>query len=191
MGRIRIIAGSLRGRSIQVPEGGGVRPTADRVREALFSILADRVPGARVLDPFAGSGALGLEAISRGAARAVLVEADRRAVAVIRDNVALLAVEDRVRVVHSDVFLALERGELPGPWDLILVDPPYGGRSGSRLLRSLVAAGSLAPEAVVVVESEATDPVPEWPTPLVAGRRARYGRVALDFLRFPDSRESR
>jgi 16S rRNA (guanine966-N2)-methyltransferase len=120
----------------------------------------------------------------------VLVEADRRAVAVVRDNVASLGVGDRVRVVHSDAILALERGALSGPWDLVLADPPYGSGSGGGLLRSLVAASVLAPGAVVVVESDATDPAPEGPPPLLKGRRARYGRVALDFLHFPDSRES-
>jgi 16S rRNA (guanine966-N2)-methyltransferase len=186
---VRIIAGTLRGRWITVPDGGGVRPTADRVREALFSILGDQVPGARVLDPFAGSGALGLEAISRGAATAVLIEADRHAVAVVRENVASLGVEDRVRVIHSDAVSEIERSRNGGPWDLVLADPPYGDGSGSRLLRALVVAGALAPGATVVLENDASEPVPEARPPLVAGRRAKYGRIALDFLQFLDSQE--
>ncbi len=191
MGRVRIIAGSLRGRWIAVPEGGAVRPTADRVREALFSILGARVSGARVLDPFAGSGALGLEALSRGAAEVVLIEADRRVVATVRENVASLDVENRVRTIHGDALAEIARGRARGPFDLVLADPPFGRGVGTRLLEVLVEAGALAPGATVVLEGEAADPAPEPPFPLEPGRRATYGRIGLDFLHFPDSPEFR
>lgn len=191
MGRVRIIAGSLRGRWITVPGGQRVRPTADRVREALFSILGARVPGARVLDPFAGSGALGLEAISRGAAEAVLIEADRRVAAAVRDSVDSLCVRDRVRVIHADAIAEIERGRAQGPFDLVLADPPFGQGAGDRLLEVLVRAGALASGATVVIEGEASGEVPRGPSPLVHRRRSTYGRISLDFLHFPDSPESR
>ena len=191
MGKLRIIAGTHRGRWISVPEGAGVRPTADRVREALFSILGVRLHGARVLDPFAGSGALGFEAVSRGAAEVVLIEVDRRVAATVRDNAAALGVGDRVRVLHGDAILEVGRARARGPWDVVLADPPIAGDAGDRLLAALVRARALAPGATVVVEGEASGPAPRGPAPLVAGRRVTYGRIGLDFLHFPDSRESR
>lgn len=136
---MRIVAGALRGRKLQAPQGMATRPTADRVRETLFSMLASRLgtfEGLRVADLFAGSGALGLEALSRGAAFACFVEQDRRAIDAIRANIAALGVEDRCQLLARSA-LALPPAE---PFDLILADPPYTPQSGSTVVGELVRA---------------------------------------------------
>ena len=123
---LRIIGGEQRGRKIEVPPGDTVRPTTDRVREAIFNLLRQLVPGRAVFDLFAGSGALGLEALSRGARHATLIENDRRVAAVLRRNVAHLQFADRTTIVTADVFRWVERG---GGWSaqpaIVLIAPPY------------------------------------------------------------------
>jgi 16S rRNA (guanine966-N2)-methyltransferase len=178
---LRIIAGEFRGRRIRVPPVEGLRPTGERVREALFSILGERLSAARVLDAYAGSGALGLEALSRGAAHVTFVEADPRAVEEIERNVATLAVAARCRVVRGRVLDLLGRATLSGPFDLILADPPWQAGEGRPLLARIGTAGVVAPDGLVVVERAARDePPPAEPLRLV--RSARYGDTALDFF---------
>jgi len=175
---VRIVAGSARGRRLVVPAGDDVRPTADRVREALFSSLQGRLAGARVLDLFAGSGALALEAASRGAASVTLVERDRRALEAIRRNVRAVD-PPQVTVCPVAVERALA-GVLPGgPFDLVLLDPPY--RLPHRELAAVLAAlePHLADGAMVVVERSARDGVPHWPPGLTAGPARRYGDTVL------------
>src|SRR5699024_5144382 len=123
----RIIAGQFGGRALAAPRGADTRPTTDRVREAIFSRVESLLDlaGARVLDLYAGSGALGLEAVSRGAGFVVLVERDRRTAQVLAANVASLGVRERARVVSERVDRVLERGPEDGPFDLVLLDPPY------------------------------------------------------------------
>ena len=149
---MRIVAGTHGGRRIAAPRGRDVRPTSDRVREALFSILGARVTGARVLDLFAGTGALGLEALSRGAAGATFVDRDTAAV---RANLEALGLEAEV---HRRDALAFLRGG-PGPFDLVFLDPPYRQASvlGPELAGTLPAV--LAPGALVVSESDRRDPL--------------------------------
>ena len=175
---MRIIAGLAKGRRISAPPGEDVRPTADRVREALFSSLQPLLPGARVLDLYAGSGALGLEAVSRGAAHATLVERDRRTLAVLSANVEAVGLPGVVVLPH-DVGAALA-GVLPGtPFDLALADPPYRTPAAEidRLLVALLA--HLAPGATVVVERARRDPAPSWPAGLVATEPRAYGATVL------------
>lgn len=177
----RIIAGRHGGRTLRAPDGRGTRPTSDRVREALFARLdhLDALHGS-VLDLFAGSGALGLEAVSRGAERAMLVDADRRAVAACRANVAALAVSEVVRVVQQSAsgFLSAD----PEPFDLILLDPPYD-LSESELAAVLagLVRGWLAAAAGVVVERSARSPEPGWPVGLERRDQRRYGETVLWF----------
>jgi 16S rRNA (guanine966-N2)-methyltransferase len=190
LGRIRIIAGTLRGRRIRVPEGDRVRPTADRVREALFDILGPAVEGARVLDLYAGTGALGLEAASRGACEVVLVERDRAVLSLLRDNVRDLGLVDRVRLRPGEVLRVLAGSPPGGPFDLVLADPPYAEAECVRVLAALAGPGWLAAGATLVAEGEAREPIPAAPDPWRHVRRAEYGRVALDFFRFPDSSAS-
>jgi len=139
--RLRIIAGDLGGRFIDAPRGRRIRPTAERVREAWFSALAGDVDGARVADLYAGSGALGIEALSRGAAHVHFVESDRRAVALLRRNVALLDLADRSQIVRDDAIAWVDRLDEPAdvagpgaPLDLVFADPPYASAGGPRLV---------------------------------------------------------
>ena len=181
-----MIAGTARGQRLDAPRGRDVRPTADRVREALFSSLAPVVPGARVLDLFAGSGALGIEALSRGAARATLVERDRRAAAVAERNLARTGLADRGWLVRADAGVFAGRPE-GGPFDLVLADPPYGDPLPGvyELLGRLHAAGALSPGAVIVVERDRRDPdlEAERPSFLALDRRRSYGDTLLLYLR--------
>ncbi len=176
----RIIAGSAGGRRIEVPPGEATRPTTDRVREALFSILEARgaVRGARVLDLFAGSGALGLEAGSRGAADVVLVDSSRAAAEAARRNVAAVGLP-RVSVVLSSVqkYLSVHT---PHPADLVLADPPYW-LSEEDLATALgyLARGWLGQGALIVVERAGRTPEPRWSSDLERVEVRRYGQTAL------------
>lgn len=174
---MRVVAGSLRGRPIVAPEGRDTRPTTDRVREATFNALSssDSVEGARVLDLFAGSGALGIEAISRGAAHCTFVERDRAALAAIRRNLVNLGIADRAAVVPGD---ALARLDHIGPVDLVLADPPYGFSEWDELLGALEPL--LTSGGLVVAESgEELEGRPGWEVV----REKRYGRTWVTFLR--------
>jgi 16S rRNA (guanine966-N2)-methyltransferase len=170
---VRIVAGEFKGRPLQAPKGVRTRPTADRVREALFSILGD-VAGARVLDLYAGSGALGIEALSRGAASAVFVEKDPRAVAAIRRNLEGLGADAEIRRRDVIGFLAAAEGR----YDLVLIDPPYdsAARIAGRLTERLPAV--LAEGARVVTESDKRKPL-ELPLPLLRERVYGDTRVAV------------
>lgn len=177
----RIVAGSAGGRTIRVPPQG-TRPTSDRVREALFSRLEHLrvVDGARVLDLFAGSGALGIEAASRGAAAVTLVESARPAAQVCRRNVAALGIGGVV-VVVAEPAERFVRQSVDAPWDLVFLDPPYeldeDGLAG--VLAGLV--GALAGSAVVVVERSARSPEPRWPAGLGRSDRRAYGDTVVWF----------
>lgn len=180
----RIIAGTAGGRTLRTPPGSGTRPTSDRVREALFSALAARslLSGARVLDLYAGSGALGLEAASRGAAEVDLVESDRRAAGVIRANVATVG-RPGVRVHARSVAAFLGADGAPtDPYDLVLVDPPYDvGEEELAAVLGALARGRLAADGLVVVERSTRSPEPSWPDGWEAERPRRYGETTLWF----------
>ncbi|GGB85903.1 methyltransferase [Knoellia flava TL1] len=175
----RIIAGTAGGRELRTPGGRGTRPTSDRVREALFSALEarDAVAGAHVMDLYAGSGALGLESASRGAAEVTLVESDRAAAAVIRDNAGRLGL--RVTVLPTSVSSALAGSARP--LDLVFLDPPYdlaeAALGGD--LEALVTRGWLSEDALVVVERSKRSPEPTWPEGLEPERRKAYGETVL------------
>ena len=170
---MRVIAGSYGGRRLQTPAGLDTRPTSDRVREALFSMLGD-VGGARVLDLYAGSGALGIEALSRGAASAVFVERDAQAVAAIERNLAAVGVE--AVVVRQDALRYLAGAD--GPFDLVFCDPPYD--SASRLAAPLVERlpTLTAEDARIVTESDKRNPL-ELPFPLLVEREYGDTRIAI------------
>lgn len=177
---MRVIAGTLRGRAILAPGTPGVRPTYDRVRESLFSMLEPSLRGASVLDLFAGSGSLGIESLSRGAARATFVEADPRVLRVVRDNVKRLGLSARSRLVRGDAVTLL-RGTLPGaPFDLVFVDPPYSSGLARPTLTLLGTRGLLAEGAVAAVERAAGDEPPDEAGCLVRRRSKRYGGTAVD-----------
>jgi 16S rRNA (guanine966-N2)-methyltransferase len=175
---MRIVAGAAKGRRLLAPKGTDVRPTSDRVKEALFSSLQPALLGARVLDLFAGSGALGLEALSRGAASVTFVERSRPARDALRRNIEVVALPG-THVVAGEAATAL-RGELPGaPFDLVLLDPPYHHPKAAlaALLDALVT--HLAPGARVVLERAARDGTPPWPADLLPATPRRYGDTAL------------
>jgi 16S rRNA (guanine966-N2)-methyltransferase len=178
----RIVAGTHGGRPIRVPAGQGTRPTSDRVREALFNTLATMMDldGARVLDLYAGSGAVGLEALSRGAAQVLLVEADARAARVARDNIALLRAVGSARLVTARVDRVL--ADPPdAPYDLVFADPPYAQPEEEvvALLTALVGSGWLAPDSVVVLERSSRSPEPAWVPGITGERGRRYGETTL------------
>lgn len=178
----RIIAGRYGGRRIQTPKGDGTRPTSDRVREALFSSLESELggfDGIAVLDLFAGSGALGLEALSRGAASAVLVESHARAAAIIQANVRDLGASGSVQRVKAETFV--EHPHEPG-FDLVFVDPPYVMETAAvaRLVARL--AEDSAAGALFVVERSTRDPF-EWPQGVEEIRTKKYGETTLWFGR--------
>ena len=170
---MRVVAGEFKGRRLAAPRGARTRPTADRVREALFSMLGD-VGGARVLDLYAGSGALGIEALSRGAATAVFVERDAQAVAAIERNLEPLDVE--ASVARADVARWLTRAE--GRFDLVFCDPPYD--VASRLAGPLAERlpGLTADDARIVTESDKRNPL-ELPFPLIVERSYGDTRIAI------------
>lgn len=183
----RIIAGVLGGRRLSAPPGSQTRPTADRVREALFSSLASLtdLDGARFVDLYAGSGAVGLEALSRGATFALLVESDAKAARVIRDNIVALRAGASARLVTGKVLSVLAAEPEGGPFDVVFADPPYalGEDEVDELQRLLVANGWLAPDAVVVLE-RATRSVPRgedlsWVDGITPERGKRYGETTL------------
>ena len=191
----RIIAGRAGGRTLRTPPGSGTRPTSDRVREALFSALQarDLIEGARVLDLYAGSGALGLEAASRGAAEVVLVESDRRAAKVIADNIKDLSLPGvRARPTTVATYLgsrptayATHESEprREGTFDLVFIDPPYhlAETDLAAVLDTLATDDWLADDALVIVERSTRSPEPTWPTGWTAEKVRRYGETALWF----------
>lgn len=178
---MRIIAGSRKGARIYAPRGATTRPTSDRVREAAFSLIGP-LEGARVLDLYAGSGAMGLEALSRGAARVVFVETDRRALTAIERNVAKLGLPGAV-VVREDAARRLAADARTGTrYDLVLVDPPYDMLAKALASIAPHLAAVVAPGALVVVESDARD-MPELPLELRTTRR--YGSTRLTVFEAP------
>lgn len=179
---MRVVAGALGGRTLRAPRGDGTRPTAERVREALFSLLGD-VGGARVLDLYAGTGALGIEALSRGAELAVLVESDRDALVALRRNLADLALVDRVRVLPLRVERSVTALVAAAPFDLVLADPPWTRLDGALLcLARLPWAELLSPGATFCCEH----PPERTISPPAGLRRAdqrRWGDTAVTLFR--------
>jgi len=170
---VRIIAGRWRGHRLKSLKGRGVRPTTDRIREAWMSALGEQLVDARVWDLFAGSGALGLEALSRGAVSVTLVEKARGALRVIRDNVLLLGAENECSIVSDDAFRFLGRSS--GPVDIVLADPPYGTGDASRLVE-LFSSEPFANQLWLEHPWRETLPLPS------NARTRRYGDTALSTL---------
>jgi len=182
---LRIIAGSARGTRLKAPVGMGTRPTADRIKESLFSILGQLLAGRRVLDLFAGTGALGLEALSRGAADAVLV--DQATAPIIRENARRAHFEAHVGVVSSEVFLALTRLCVREVFDLVFCDPPYHKGLSQRALLFFDTSPVLAYEGILVIEHGADEEMPEELKSLVRVDFRTYGKTTS--LSFYERRE--
>ena len=175
---MRIITGTARGTHLYTLQGDATRPTSERTKEALFSMLGDAVRGTRVLDLFAGSGQLGLEALSRGAERAVFVDGSAAAVDIVRRNAEKTHLFSKARVLSSEATAYLRScGE--GPFDLVFLDPPYAAGLLPRCLSLLLSRGLLSPDAVLAVESGSPDAVFEGDTALASQfeikKQNRYG----------------
>ncbi len=179
---MRISSGDRRGRRLRSPRGRQVRPTSDFLRQAVFNILGLRVQGARLLDLFAGTGAVGLEALSRGASAVTFVERDARAAESLRGNVAALEFTDRVRLIAGDALPTLARLEAAGEvFDIIFVDPPYAGDLVSRCMERLARGAVLSDNGVLVVQAFHKTALPERAGVLARLRERRYGESALTF----------
>jgi 16S rRNA (guanine966-N2)-methyltransferase len=179
----RVIAGQAGGRRLAVPPGRDTRPTSDRAREGLFatiSSVAGPLAGTRVLDLYAGSGAVGLEALSRGAGHVLLVESGARAGRVIRENIAALGLPG-AELVTDRVERVLARGPGESRYDIVFADPPYAlpDRDVSRMLDSLTGSGWLAPGALVIVERATRSGPVSWPAGLTGDRDRRYGEATF------------
>lgn len=179
---MRIITGTAKGLQLKTPKGMDIRPTGDRVKESLFSIIAARVSGASVADIFAGTGNLGLEALSRGAAAAVFVDASPAALALARDNAVRARLEGRAEFLRMDAAQAISHFARGGRrFDLVFCDPPYNKGLVAAILGRLDAADVLAPDGLIVIEHSRHEPLPALAA-LTAGRTERYGETLVTFL---------
>lgn len=172
---MRVIAGTHRGRTIEAPPGMTTRPTADRVRTALFDLLGTTPRDARVLDLFAGTGALGIESLSRGAAFAVFVEKDAAALKVLRMNLERLGLEPRARVLAGSA--SARQVDESGPYDLALLDPPYGSSLAAEILPE--TALRMTAGGVLALEEDAKTPETSAPVGFVLWKTRRYGRTRI------------
>jgi 16S rRNA (guanine(966)-N(2))-methyltransferase RsmD len=175
---MRIVAGRFRGRTLKTPSGASVRPTTDRLRETLFNVLAGRVGGAAVLDGFAGTGAVGIEALSRGAANVTFVESDPRAIRLIERNLERCGVSDRYAIIRAG-FADAARRSPPGLFDLVFLDPPYGPDAIVGTLES--AAPLVAPGGLLIFEHARRDAVPSRVASIAKTRDIDSGDSALSF----------
>ena len=177
---MRIIAGQYKGRRLKAPTWEGLRPTSDKLRETLFNILAPRIEGMRVLDGYAGTGALGIEALSRGAASVTFIEKNRRGTALIAENLRVCGIEDGYTIECGDVPSVLRRARLDTRYDVVLLDPPYDLSNVEEALEA--AAAHLAADGVLVLE-RATRREPGAPPSLTRVRDVTSGDSTLTFYR--------
>ncbi len=182
-GEVRITSGSLRGRTVRTPPGLGTRPLLTRVRKALADILRQRLPGARVLDLFAGSGAIAFELISNGGVSAVLCELDPEAAELIRRNAGGLGIADRIRVITGDALQLAPRLAGEGAvFDVIVVAPPYGLGLQAKALQGLRHLSLLAPGGVIVVQRDVHEEAGSDTGDLSLIRERAYGRTVFEFF---------
>jgi 16S rRNA (guanine966-N2)-methyltransferase len=179
-GRVRIVAGKWRGRFLPVLDLPDLRPTSERIRETLFNWLAQRIEGSRCLDLFAGTGVLGLEALSRGAAELVLVERSNDAIEALRKSVAVL--DAKGAVVHAGDALAYLRRQEPEPMDIVFLDPPFADESLTEVCSLLDERSWLAPDASVYLERDARRIGPELPHGWTVRREKKAGNVRYSLL---------
>lgn len=179
---MRVIAGNAKGRRLQAPRGLAVRPTAARVRESLFGMLAPRLEEARVLDLFAGAGTLGIEALSRGASHVTFVDASASSLRALAENLRRTRLEDRARVIRAPAERATRLLRDAGDrFDLVLCDPPYGEGRAASALGWVAAAGLVAPDGIAVILHARRDPPPDEGKGLLRTRQRRYGMTEISF----------
>jgi 16S rRNA (guanine(966)-N(2))-methyltransferase RsmD len=176
---MRVITGSARGRKLKSPADESVRPTSDRVKEAVFSIIQFELEGRRVLDLFAGSGQMGIEALSRGAERAVFVDSSKEAIGIVKDNLASTKLSENAVVLHADALAFLrESGQI---FDIIFADPPY--KEGIILKMLPLAAARVAPGGILMVETPYGEKLPETAGDLTRTKEYKYGKTAITTYR--------
>jgi 16S rRNA (guanine966-N2)-methyltransferase len=181
---VRVIAGTLKGRRLVTPRGAATRPTADQVRIALMDTLTPALPGARVLDLFAGAGAVGLEALSRGAGHATFVERDARAVAALHANVRALGVESRTQVVRGDVEREVRRLAAEGRrFEIVFLDPPYATDLAACALDALGPGQLVSPDGLVIAQHFTKRPPAREYGGFRVFRERRFGETTLTFFR--------
>lgn len=174
---MRIISGQFRGRKLKTLEGMNTRPTADRVKESLFNILNTKVYDAKVLDLFAGSGSLGLEALSRGAVSCVFVDSSKEAINIIKENVSLCRAENSSKIINKDYLNVIKSTN--EVFDIIFVDPPYS--KGIEIIVLENAKNILSEEGIVIIETDQTDIPPEEINGLIKYDARKYGRTIISF----------
>lgn len=173
---MRIISGTARGRKLKEPQDQNIRPTTDMVKEAVFNIIQFDIEGRRVLDLFAGTGQLGLEALSRGAAEAVFVDASATALKLVRDNIAAVKLEDKATVSRSDALAFLAHG---GTFDVIFLDPPYESKLLEKSLKTIIEFDILKENGIIICETNELQELPEVSAPYKKGREYRYGKIKI------------
>ena len=171
---MRVITGSAKGRKLFEPKDQSVRPTTDMVKEAIFSIVQFDVPGRRVLDLFAGTGQLGIEALSRGARECVFVDSSPASLALVKKN--LEACRMQAPVIRSDALTYLSHG---GKFDLVFIDPPYAAGMYDDVLKAVFMFDILSEGGIILVESPRNEPLPDAPAPYEKGRTYHYGKISL------------
>ena len=174
---MRVITGSARGRRLKELEGLETRPTTDRVKESIFNIIQFRIEGRRVLDLFAGTGQMGIEALSRGAKSATFVDRRSDAVRLVKENLALCRLAESARVVQGDALEFLNRTE--ETFDLIFLDPPYGSGLLKNALERIAKFDILSDHGIILCETSVTELLPELPPPFQEGRAYRYGKIKI------------
>ncbi len=181
---LRVIGGEAKGRKLSVLKGKTIRPTADRVKEALFNILREKIAGAEVLDLFAGVGSLGIESLSRGAKRAVFVDKRAACAGIIRKNLARLDFHNRAEVYQEEVGPAMRRlAQREREFDLVFIDPPYGSDLAEKTLENLTASHLVEEEGIVIVEHYRKRIMPKEVGRLKLVRDERYGDTSLSFYK--------
>lgn len=179
---MRVISGTAKGRHLKAVPGMGTRPTTDKVKEAIFSMIGPYFDGGMVLDLFAGTGGLGIEALSRGMDRAVFVDMDKKSIDVVRENLAACRLEQVAEVYRNEAERALKvlaKKEGENRFELVFLDPPYRMKTADKLMEEMHSLGLLAPEAVVLVEHASDFRYPEVFGPFVCRRLALYGETAV------------
>jgi len=180
---LRIIAGDLKGRKLRSVRGTKTRPTANRTREAIFNIIASQIPGSRVLDLFAGTGAFGIEALSRKAAAAVFIDIESDSIAALRANVKSLGLGQRTNIIRWDLIKNLNcLNSLNEPFDLVFMDPPYRTNMIEPTLQNLHLSQCLAGNTRVIVEHSLREPILTGPQPFEIADQRRYGKTLVTFL---------
>lgn len=180
---MRVISGTLKGRRLVAPGGMATRPTADRIKESVFNILATDVHDKRVLDLFAGTGALGIEALSRGAVFAAFIDQANTALSAIRQNIRTLGLEDRTRVIRWNLLKNINcLGSLQQTFDLVFMDPPYEAGAVAPTLTALAECPALAPGARLVVEHSVCESIPFPMKSLALSDQRRFGKTLVSFM---------